>query len=715
MATPLYNSDQPIHKRDHDKFSRRPFAEGVAKVLSERTDASPITIGINGPWGDGKTSVLNMIEEILEDNADVIVTKFNPWLFGSIESLLKGFFDTLSDALGRRLTTGRDLTKSFTKHAVTIAGSIAGASTGDTADKLLAGPSIIELKERVEKSLIKEKKRVVILVDDIDRLEISEIHAIFKLIKLVGDFKHTSYILAFDRDVVANSIASRYGDRSQEAGEHFLEKIIQLPLQLPAIPPSDLFTHCLSLINSTLQANNIEAKEDRPGEFALNFQSTFLQELKTPRKCAVYSNVISFSAPLLRNEANLFDLLSIEAVRIFTPDLYHAIRDNKQHFTGASHIPGSIQKTKEAEEIKSIIANAIRKHDPSTKRRLEKFSNQMFPSLGSVYGNTHYGDSTVNSWSKNQRICSEDYFDRYFTYSIPTGDIPDSQVHQLLDSLKSWDITKKSENPLSELLSDSKTDTLLRKLYLRVESIKSTPHLRKIAISFAQVANCLPHPLQVFRFTPRSRAASLSVACIEQSDSKERLGIAKLCVDHTPCNEYKIMIRQRLMPDSNGFPGQEEGFPEDLRNQLDQHLALNFITVLESSTDITLEDSNFPPRAYALANQFNDEKPANTHLTKAAESDPEAIARVLNSFAGITSNYTGPDTRMDFNEDNYGSANTIFGKELLIQLVKSFLGNNYSQPDSYPERVSKDDDQMKLVAMQYLFIYNKNQSESDLA
>ena len=63
MGNDKYYSDSPVHSASQDKFSRWAFAERIAGVISERKEPSSITIGLYGPWGDRKTSVLNFIEE----------------------------------------------------------------------------------------------------------------------------------------------------------------------------------------------------------------------------------------------------------------------------------------------------------------------------------------------------------------------------------------------------------------------------------------------------------------------------------------------------------------------------------------------------------------------------------------------------------------------------------------------------------------------------
>jgi predicted KAP-like P-loop ATPase len=85
-----YSGDYPIQNPTEDKFNRWPFAKRIADTLRDREDPSCIVLGIYGAWGEGKTSVLNIIEAELEKSEKVVVVRFNPWYFSSEAVLIKG-------------------------------------------------------------------------------------------------------------------------------------------------------------------------------------------------------------------------------------------------------------------------------------------------------------------------------------------------------------------------------------------------------------------------------------------------------------------------------------------------------------------------------------------------------------------------------------------------------------------------------------------------
>src|SRR5262249_50643211 len=146
---------------------------------------------------------------------------------------------------------------------IAIPASLAGGGEAARAvSEILSSVELEELKIRVEAILKEAGKRVVVLMDDIDRLDKNEIQTVFRLVKLVADFHNTAYVLAFDAEMVASALRERYSSRDLEAGQNFLEKIIQVPLDLPQIPRSSLRAFCFDILNTVLRDAEITLSED---------------------------------------------------------------------------------------------------------------------------------------------------------------------------------------------------------------------------------------------------------------------------------------------------------------------------------------------------------------------------------------------------------------------------------------------------------------------
>src|SRR5262245_32497016 len=213
--------DQPITKIEQDRFGRSDFAKRIASLISSLDDKSSVVVSVNAPWGQGKTSILNMIEEELSRLEKSVVIRFNPWRFPDEEQLLRKYFKTLSTKLGKNLSKGKELAKVLKAYSdaitplaemiIPIGGKVLSETSKRLTGRLDEAPDLEELKEKIEKYLLAGEKRIVIFMDDIDRLNRLEIQAVFRLVKLTADFPNTAYILAFDEDMVSASLAEQFG------------------------------------------------------------------------------------------------------------------------------------------------------------------------------------------------------------------------------------------------------------------------------------------------------------------------------------------------------------------------------------------------------------------------------------------------------------------------------------------------------------------------
>lgn len=435
-------SDEPISGADQDRFNRAPFASRIAETIARRPDPSSLVVGVFGPWGDGKTSVLKMMEEELQHHDHVVVLHFNPWHFQSEDQLIRGFFATLADGLDRKLNNTREMIGKVLKDygsLLSIGSVVLGDAAGDAAKgvgEAMSNVGLEELRSRIETFLRESGKRVVVLVDDIDRLDRSETHSMFKLVKLSAGFNHTSYVLAFDDEVVAAALGERYGAGGQQAGRAFLEKIIQVPLHLPPVDTTSLRLVAFEGVEAALSMANIELTQAQVDAFTRHFVDGLEPRLSTPRVAKLYTNALMFALPLLKGEVNIMNLMLIEGIRVLYPGLYAAIRDNPSMFlesrrenrgNGLNQAPTPFDQL--MDEALPNLTNAERN---TVKERLIR---PLFPRTG----NMQYDGEWDSIWAGEQRVCASGYFKRYFSYCVPDGDVSDASVNALMDSVVNAD------------------------------------------------------------------------------------------------------------------------------------------------------------------------------------------------------------------------------------------------------------------------------------
>ena len=259
-------SDAPLEDPAADRLGRHSFAQRLASTLAERDNRSSIVVGLYGPWGDGKSTVLSFVEKFLQSREphkrNIRIVKFNPWLYVDELQVFEEFLHAVATAVGVNLLTWRERTG---KHVSRVGNLTQSASFGSSTVKagggligavgdLLGRPTLRNLRDRLQEvfeddAFTGRPARVVVLMDDIDRLDSDQITTVFRMIKLAADFPYMSYLLAFDHKVVAEALGLRYQAGGFETGSAFLEKIVQVPLHLPRVDPSLV----AKLMNDSLQ------------------------------------------------------------------------------------------------------------------------------------------------------------------------------------------------------------------------------------------------------------------------------------------------------------------------------------------------------------------------------------------------------------------------------------------------------------------------------
>jgi predicted KAP-like P-loop ATPase len=233
-----------------------------------------------------------MMEEVLQRHSHVLVVHFNPWHFQSEHQLMRGFFATLEDSLDQQLKNRiekigaalKDYGSLLPLGSLSVAGLVT-ISPGNAAKGLgeeLSNVSLEQLRSRIEGSLAESGKRVVVLVDDIDGLDRAETHSMFKLVKLSAGFNQTSYVMAFDDEVVAATLGERDGAGGQGADRTFLEKILQVPLHLPPVDAVGLRPATFEGVQAALRMAEIGLTQAQVDGFSRHFVDGLEPLLRTP-------------------------------------------------------------------------------------------------------------------------------------------------------------------------------------------------------------------------------------------------------------------------------------------------------------------------------------------------------------------------------------------------------------------------------------------------
>ena len=234
-----FDADRPIETGDEDRLQRQPFAESIARQILSIPAERGFTVAVSGEWGTGKTSVVNLVTEILENERSApVLFRFNPWLFSGTRELVRRFFRELGAQIGLRDLSGlKEVSKAVLELGEELAPISPVPGTGlilrlarRVIQKTASPKSLLHQRDALKKALLKSESRVIVIIDDIDRLEPIETREVMRLVRLLSDLPNLVFLLIYDRDRVAQSL-----DEVPEVGRGYLEKIVQLTFDMPSV------------------------------------------------------------------------------------------------------------------------------------------------------------------------------------------------------------------------------------------------------------------------------------------------------------------------------------------------------------------------------------------------------------------------------------------------------------------------------------------------
>lgn len=308
--------DNPIRKREQDLLGRTSAAHSFVEHVLALDAQQGIVVGVFGPWGSGKTSFLNLARQVFEQE-DVHLIEFNPWLFSGTEQLINRFLGDVSAGLkgsGWKLWLA---SKAIAEYGNVLRGKI-GICLRLTAIFLGRRYGTLDgQRARVCRALKKRNKPIVVVLDDVDRLSPTEIRDIFKLIRLTGSFPHVIYIVACDRLRVEQVLEREITGQGRE----YLEKIVQLSFDLPESPLETLRSELSAAISKALSDTGCIEKIDRRF-WADVFPEIILPLIRNMRDVRRYAASARETISSLHEKVALADVLALEAVRLFLPDVF---------------------------------------------------------------------------------------------------------------------------------------------------------------------------------------------------------------------------------------------------------------------------------------------------------------------------------------------------------------------------------------------------------
>lgn len=319
--------DNPIREPKDDVLGRNDVAQSFVRHVLELDVSEGAVVGVFGPWGSGKTSFINLAREKFKALGNPVFD-FNPWMFSGTEQLVQRFFTELSSefnlhVINTKLAKIGKISK-WLAPIVSIWNSQISRLMEVLGESLQEGKKgIKEQREKLSKALEREfeEQRGIVVLDDVDRLTTDEIRTIFKLVRLTANFPNLIYIVACDRFRVEEAL-----EENGLSGRTYLEKIFQLPYNLPEAPDQILQKQ----IGESVGAIHQDEKSIHSAPFDQEHWDSVFWDIVEPlvrnmRDIRRYEAAVRGTLINLGGRVELADVLGLEAIRIFLPDVFRLL------------------------------------------------------------------------------------------------------------------------------------------------------------------------------------------------------------------------------------------------------------------------------------------------------------------------------------------------------------------------------------------------------
>ena len=425
-----YNSDKPIQTGEEDLLGRVSFSKQLAKAIYEYKGEDGLVVGLFGKWGTGKTSVINMAINEIDKFADKekdkpLLMKFSPWNYSDKDNLISLFFQSLKNKIdvpgnedlknkvGKALKDYSDAFDALALVPIVGSGLAAILKTFAKAEgmNLMQVDDLDKTRKILEEVLADANKKIIIIIDDIDRLTNSQIRDIFQLVKQVADFPNVIYLLAMDREVVRSALAEVHNID----GDEYLEKIIQVSFELPELRKSKLNNIFFAKLTQVISSLPHEVKWDTNYWNSI-FRNCVEPYIHTLRDVNRVINTFQFRYGMLYQETNFEDMVGITTLEVLEPKLYKWICSNKDAVC-ESFMHGSLFEKNNKQDYRQLYYEGFKRMNIDPDLAIKSIST-MFPIFGKEIDQYEYSYFQTTEIRRNMRIADGRRFELYFMMDL---------------------------------------------------------------------------------------------------------------------------------------------------------------------------------------------------------------------------------------------------------------------------------------------------------
>lgn len=672
-----YNSDKAIESSEQDLLGRVTFSKQLGEAIYKYDGKDGLVLGVFGKWGTGKTSILNMVVNEINylsynDDESPIIVNFSPWNYTDKDNLISLFFRVLKNRLNmdKYEETRKKIGKALTDYSdaldalalVPIVGSglatILKAIAKAQGAELSKDVDIDTTKANLETVLGDTNQKIVVIIDDIDRLTNTQIRDIFQLVKQVGNFPNIIYVLSMDREVVCRALESVHNID----GAKYLEKIVQIPFEIPALLKPRLRELFLTKLENTIKAISDNPKIDQSywSEVFTNCIEPYIETLRDVNRVI---NTFQFRYKILYEETAFEDMVALTTIEVLEPQLYQWIGRNKDLLCSTySHSFSALSRDKS--DYRTSIYEELKKIGINTDIGI-KFLTTLFP----VFAND-INERSVSYTSSNiretMRVAQEERFDSYFMFDLKEIPISRYIINKCINELEL--------NDLNVVVSKINDTGNIEYFIDELRSLVGTIPKERLGLLSSVILNVL------YKFSQNSQFLMLSAYTKAEflvydimskiNDENERYNLIKSVLENINKEQLGTLASfiKRIELSHGRFAGKEESIEKQLITL--QHLNDIESVYVSKINEITQSESIIDINGFHIAFylwECIDKDKAQNYLDNILKED----INILKFICAIASRWTSSngDREWDFPSDKYL---TYVSKDTIYEKIQAF-------------------------------------------
>ena len=673
-----YNSDKPIESSEQDLLGRTTFSKQLGEAIYKYDGKDGLVIGVFGKWGTGKTSILNMVVNEINylsenDEEKPIIVNFSPWNYTDKDNLISLFFRVLKNKLnmdkyeevrkkiGKALTDYSDALDALTLFPMvgsglaTILKTIAKAQGAELAKDV----DIDKTKENLVSVLGDTNQKIIVIIDDIDRLTNIQIRDIFQLVKQVGNFPNIIYVLSMDRDVVCRALESVH----DIDGAEYLEKIVQIPFEIPVLMKPKLKEIFLSKLDDTVKdisEGNVNINKYYWSEIFINCIEPYIKTLRDVNRVI---NTFQFRYKLLSTETSLEDVVALTTIEVLEPQLYQWIGSNKDLLCSTANY-SSLFVSMEKKGYREYIVNELKNIGINADIAI-KFLTTLFPVFANEMGFNNSGHLSSNI-KESLRIAQEERFDSYFMFDLRAIPVTRYVINDCINKMALNDLI----TTITQINNDGNIEYFIDELRSLVDTI---PYDR-LGLLSSVILNQLytfSNNSGFFRLSAYTKAEFLTFDIMSRiNDESERYSLIKNVLENI--NKEQLGTLASFINKIEISHGRLAGKEENIDKQL---ISLHYLNNIEeiyiskineiTQAEVIIDMSGFNIAFYLW--ECLDKDKAQSYLNNILKEDHN----ILKFICAIASRWTSSngDSGWDFPLDKYL---TYVSKDTIYEKIQAF-------------------------------------------